>query len=180
MDARIICATNRNLEEAVQQGTFRWDLFYRLNVGHIFLPPLRARREEILPLAQYFLAYFSRQKNKGFGRISPETAVILEGYDWPGNVRELRNLMELAVFHYEGVELEPEHLSNLQVAWRHRPSKGPTAAVSILKKHTSQFVSEALQLHNGNKTATADYLGISRRSLYRLLERMGFNEIGAK
>lgn len=183
-DVRIICATNSQLDRRVEQGTFRKDLYYRLKVGHIVIPPLRQRKQEILPLASLFLKEFSAEKGRRFQTISPGAADILTNYDWPGNVRELRNMIEWVAFMYDDVEVKPSHLGVLQrgatVSAAVSESTAPvlnTASFSLptegfdLEAYMDRIVSQALLKCHGNKTAAARYLGISRRSLYCRLER---------
>ena len=182
IDARIICATNRSLEECVEQGSFRRDLYYRLKVGHIVIPPLRERREEILPMANLFLQEFSRQKHKQFETINPETARFLKQNDWPGNIRELKNTIDYATFAFDGRELLPEHLcglSNLHPAEKSDisipdnmlalpfPPQGYT-----MKKYNDDIINKVLAAFEGNQTATAAYLGISRRAIVYHLEAL--------
>ncbi|MZP30291.1 response regulator [Heliobacterium undosum] len=184
-NVRIICATNQDLEKNVSEGRFRKDLFYRLRVGHIQLPPLRRRPDDIVPLAGMFLRAAAKQKQKRFKRISTEAAMILLDYPWPGNVRELRNTMEWVVFMFDEEELQPTHLALLQASRPQSlvaqspetPSLDPyrfslPAKGFELEDFVDRIVSEALQMHRGNKTETARYLGISRRSLYCRLERI--------
>jgi len=173
VQARIICATNVKLLQAVDEGKFRRDLFYRLQGGQIFLTPLRERREDILPLATRFLGECSRQRKKAFKGISVEAGKTLLNHNWLGNVRELRNVIEWAVFMYDEEELKPYHLEN-----SHFITEKVIGTVESLAKylekdqqHIDRLVYDALQKYNGNKTAAARYLGISRRSLYRLLEK---------
>lgn len=181
-DARIICASNVPLAQKVENGTFRKDLYYRINVGHIQLPPLKARRAEIEPLAKLFLQDFARQKHKQFSTISPEAVRILAGYDWPGNVRELKNAMEFAVFMYDDEELRPSHLGAFFSRGEKIRSQGaaqdtkhivlpfPEKGYS-LKQYNDDIIKEVLAKHDGNQTATAGYLGISLRALaYRLAQ----------
>ena len=183
-DVRIVCATNAAIEERVEQGTFRRDLYYRLKVGHILLPPLRERREEILPLADLFLQDFARQKGKKLKKISPEAGRLLTDYDWPGNVRELKNTIEFAVFMYDEVELKPSHLAGMQA--NGRPEASPCSPVCNsrqvvlplpesgypLKNYTNDVIQAVLAAHNGNQTATARYLDISLRALAYRLEQV--------
>ncbi|MBM7865853.1 response regulator [Heliobacterium gestii] len=184
-NVRIICATNQDLEKSVAEGRFRKDLFYRLRVGHVQLPPLRRRPDDIVPLAGMFLRAAAKQKQKRFKRISTEAAMILLDYPWPGNVRELRNTMEWVVFMFDEEELLPVHLTLLQASRPQSLQSGDPACPSLdpyqfslpekgfeLEDFVDRIVSEALQMHRGNKTETARYLGISRRSLYCRLERM--------
>ena len=186
-DVRIICATNADLEQRVEQGTFRRDLFFRLKVGHLIIPPLRERADDILPLAIMFLRQFAEQKNKRFRRINPNTVDVLLTYDWPGNVRELRNTVELAVLMYDDAELKPIHL-NLNILRKVAPIPSPRAvplspqvvdpnyfflpATGIdLEEFIDRIVHQSLEMCRGNKTEAAKHLGISRRSLYCRLER---------
>lgn len=181
VDARIICATNVNLRQAVEEGKFRRDLYYRLQVGGLFLPPLRERKEDILPLASAFLIKFSRQRNKCFTRISKGAEGTLLNYHWPGNIRELKNIIMWAVFMYDEDELKANHLDKAHLLTTttgtgssNLTGEGLESDGSLIERHVGQLVQEALHKHNGNKAATARYLGISRRSLYRLLERNSF------
>jgi len=183
-DVRIICATNVDLMERVKQGLFRKDLYYRLKVGHIIIPPLRQRKDEIVPLALMFLKEFSRKKGKRFNSISSSAARILLDYSWPGNVRELKNAMEWVVFMFDDVELKPHHLGiltqqgdcrSIQLTYDLKMNIKDFALPEepfSLKDLINKIVYKALQMHNGNKTETARYLGISRRSLYTYLKHI--------
>lgn len=182
-DVRFIFATNKQLDQEVKKGNFREDLYYRLNVGRIFIPPLRERREEIIPLASLFLKNFSHQKGKRFCKITRDAADILEAHQWPGNVRELENTIEWAVFMWDDVELKPSHLGILssqdgvaevdeepQII---NPYDFDLPSKSLpLQDYTDRIILKALEMHGGNKTKTAEYLGISRRSLYSKLNRI--------
>lgn len=181
-DVRIICATNANLEQMVEQGTFRKDLYFRLKVGHFVIPPLRLRRDDILPMTEMFLQQFAGKKLNRFQRISESAATILLSYAWPGNVRELRNTMEWVAFMHDDVELKPEHLTNLRkpLEFKSIPTSSEPltsgqfvlpASEFKLEEHMDEIVQQALQACHGNKTAAALRLGISRRSLYSRLER---------
>lgn len=178
---RVICATNVSLEQCVEQGTFRKDLYFRLKVAHILIPPLRKRKEDILPLAIMFLQDFSRRKKKHFATIDPQTARIMEQYDWPGNIRELQNVIEYATFAYNDKELKAEHIIGLLQQRREQPPSLPDRSAILelpfplqgylLKKYTEDIILKILAAHNDNQSATANYLGISRRALsYRLKE----------
>ncbi len=164
-NARIIACTNRNLEEAVKSGRFREDLYYRLNVVELNIPPLRERREDILPLAALFIAEFT----KGRARFSAAVADCLSQYAWPGNVRELRNVMERAALVCRGEMILPEHLPP-------RLANGAKPAVAAEANDTGkledverQTILRALREHDFNRTETAKALGISRRTLvYRI------------
>ena len=170
-DTRIIAASNRNLEEEVKAGRFREDLYYRLNVVEINIPPLRERPEDILPLAGKILSALTQGK----ARISAATTECLTKYDWPGNVRELRNAMERAALLSGGEMILPEHLPN-----RIRPAANggtPLAEVAAadaerLEEIERQAIIETLKKHRFNRTDTAKALGISRRSLIYKLQRL--------
>jgi two-component system response regulator AtoC len=186
-DVRIICATNADLEQRVEQGTFRRDLFFRLKVGHVIIPSLRERVDDIIPLAEMFLRQFAEQKGKRFRRISRRAIDLLLAYSWPGNVRELRNTMELAVLMYDDVELKPMHF-NLTILQKSAPEPVsfvvplnsqdldpnrfllPATGID-LEEFIDRIVHQSLELCHGNKTAAAKHLGISRRSFYCRLER---------
>ena len=111
--ARIVCAGNRDMADMVEKGTFRRDLYHRLRVGHLFIPPLRERKEDIRPLAEYFLRREAERKKKSFTGFAPATLSIMSDYPWPGNVRELENTIERAVLMYDGDVLLPEHVDFL-------------------------------------------------------------------
>lgn len=178
-DVRIICATNIALEDAIQAGTFRKDLYYRLKVGTLYLPPLRQRMEEIVPLALRFLREFSQSKGKQFQSISPQAAEMLVSYSWQGNVRELRNVIEWAVFMHDATVLKAEHILLPGAGQAPLPletgSKPDTLRVNlgeVIDGQVGELVASTLERCNGNKTLAAQQLGISRRKLYRLLEKL--------
>jgi DNA-binding NtrC family response regulator len=171
-NARILAATNSNLDEKVKAGGFREDLFYRLNVVELNLPPLRERPEDILPLAALFIAEFTQ----GHARFATSVTERLQGYPWPGNVRELRNAMERAALLSRSELILPEHLP----ARLRAPSEPPAAAASPdpqrLGEIERQAIFAALRKHNFNRTETAKALGISRRALIYKLQH--FREQG--
>jgi len=174
-NARILAATNHDLEQAVSAGRFREDLFYRLNVVELNIPPLRERREDILPLAQRFLAEFTQGK----ARLSAAVTDCLARYGWPGNVRELRNAMERAALLSRGELILPEHLpSRLRAA----PVPAETAALPAeaerLEEVERQVILQTLRKHDFNRTETAKALGISRRALLYKLQRL--RELGCQ
>jgi DNA-binding NtrC family response regulator len=171
-NARILTATNRNLEELVKAGCFREDLFYRLNVVELNIPPLRERREDIIPLASLFVAEFA----KGRARFSDSVGIRLEHYRWPGNVRELRNAMERAVLLSRSELILPEHLPS-RVRGSVEQGTVPDADPQQLEEIERQAILQALRKHGFNRTETAKTLGISRRALIYKLQRwrkMGF------
>lgn len=164
-NARIIACTNRNLEEAVKSGRFREDLFYRLNVVELNIPPLRERREDILPLAALFIAQFTQ----GRARFSSAVTDCLAQYSWPGNVRELRNVMERAALVCRGEMVLPEHLPGRLAASAAQSPALASHDTEKLEDIERQTILRALKEHGFNRTETAKALGISRRTLvYRL------------
>jgi len=184
-DVRIICATNVDLEQKVSEGLFRKDLYYRLKVGHLLIPELRNRNEDILPLANMFLQDFAKQKGKKFNRISQDAAKVLLEYDWPGNVRELRNVIEWVIFMYNDIEIKPSHLgiiTDSKVNILNPDEEGANRINTddfllpkesfVLDDFINQIVYKALERHDGNKTETARFLNISRKSLYTYLKHI--------
>jgi DNA-binding NtrC family response regulator len=170
-DARILAASNRNLEEEVKAGRFREDLFYRLNVVEVRIPPLRERREEILPLANFFVTEFAH----GRARLAETTAACLLNFSWPGNVRELRNAMERAVLLSRSELILPEHLpTKLREHFKTAPPVPNGEAP--LEDVEREAILQALKQHDFNRTETAKSLGISRRALIYKLQR--FREAG--
>src|SRR5690242_13865623 len=171
-NARILAATNRNLEDEVKHGRFREDLFYRLNVVELNIPPLRERRDDILPLATAFLTEFAHGK----ARCAPSVTDRLLGYNWPGNVRELRNAMERAALLSMGELILPEHLPARVRAGTDKPETKEPAEAERLGEIERQAIVQALRKHDFNRTETAKALGISRRALIYKLQR--FREMG--
>jgi DNA-binding NtrC family response regulator len=167
-NARLLAASNRDLEEEVKSGRFREDLFYRLDVVEIDVPPLRERREDILPLAGQFITEFA----KGRARFSDTVAACLERYPWPGNVRELRNAMERAVLLSRSELVLPEHLPERVRAAGGQSSVAPAGDPQQLEEIERQAILQALRKHHFNRTETAKALGISRRSLIYKLQRL--------
>jgi DNA-binding NtrC family response regulator len=165
--ARILAASNHNLEEEVKNGRFREDLFYRLNVVELHIPPLRERHEDILPLAGRFIEEFA----KGRARFSEPVSACLENYPWPGNVRELRNSMERAVLLSRSELILPEHLpARVRLAAENLTAREP-AELERLDEIERQAILESLRQHNFNRTETARALGISRRTLIYKLQK---------
>jgi len=167
-DARIVASTNRDLETAVQQGRFREDLYYRLNVVELHVPPLRERPEDILPLANHFL----RQFTGGRARFAPSVVAILQQYPWPGNVREVRNVMERAALLCRGELVLPDHLpARVLQAVENRPEAPTSTELLRLEEVERQKILETLRRCGFNRTETARALGISRRTLVYKLQR---------
>lgn len=177
VDVRIIASTNRDLKAEVQANRFRQDLFFRINVFSVTIPPLRERKKDILPLAEFFLRQFSKKLNRRIGEFSEDTRDLLLGYAWPGNVRELQNEIERLVLLSEGEKvIGPELLSD-HIRQRHRPSPVSDgdlkSAVRVLEE---DMIRETLARLGQNKSRTARVLGISRQSLLEKLRRMGIND----
>jgi two-component system, NtrC family, response regulator AtoC len=175
VDIRIVTATNKDLEDETRGGRFRSDLFFRLKVVSIHLPPLRDRGEDILVLARHFLHEFSRKFQKRFKDISPACGQRLLSYAWPGNVRELRNLIERVVLLEEGDRLEAEHLPAEMLGRRAAPTPSLSpgdAMVPTLAQMEAEHISEVLQITAGNKSRAARILGISRQGLIEKLRRL--------
>ncbi len=174
IDVRLIAATNKDLQAEVREGRFREDLFYRLNVVSIHLPPLRERREDIPALAEHFLRKYAAANAKAVERIAPEAMARLEAYAWPGNVRELENAIERGVAISNHPILLPDDLPV------HIAPAVPTPVAAIdsglaglmsLDEVTRRHVGRVLAATDGNKKRAAEILGVDRRTLYRMLER---------
>jgi two-component system response regulator HupR/HoxA len=174
VDVRILASTNRDLKAEVLANRFRQDLYFRINVFSVTIPPLRERRKDILPLAEFFLQQFSMKLNRKAGQFAEETRKLLLGYSWPGNVRELQNEIERMVLLSEAEKtIGPELLSD-HISQRHRPSPVSDgdlkSAVRVLEE---DMIRETLARFHQNKSRTARALGISRQSLLEKLRRMG-------
>ncbi|HXQ72314.1 MAG TPA: sigma 54-interacting transcriptional regulator, partial [Pyrinomonadaceae bacterium] len=172
VDVRVIAATNRNLEEAIKDGTFRQDLYYRLNVISLMLPPLRERREDIPLLAYYFVAKYSKKCKRLVSGISPETRSCLLAYGWPGNVRELENTIERAVVLGNSEVIVPDDLpeSLLAIGAAQQRLSNYHEAINEMKK---KYILQAIEQANGNYTAAAKLLGIHSTNLHRLIRNLG-------
>jgi DNA-binding NtrC family response regulator len=167
-NARILAATNRDLETEVRAGRFRDDLYYRLNVVELNVAPLRERLEDILPLAEKFLAEFSQNR----ARLAASTSEGLQAYPWPGNIRELRNAMERAALLCRGEMVFPEHLPSRIQGTKALPAVAEPAEAHRLEAVERQTILQALHQHAFNRTETAKALGISRRALIYKLHRL--------
>ena len=168
VDVRIITATHRNLEEMIAQHQFREDLYYRLNVVSLELPPLRERKEDIPELVYAFIKEFSQQHKRGINQVAPEVMSVLLGYSWPGNVRELRNVLESLVIMAEGNTVQVEHLPG-PLKTKVMAGTGPETASTLaeLTRRTERdIIARALKETMGNKAKAAKALGIPRSTLY--------------
>ncbi|MCH6545520.1 MAG: sigma-54-dependent Fis family transcriptional regulator [Deltaproteobacteria bacterium] len=172
VNARIVAATNRNLEEAVETGGFREDLYHRLNVISINLPSLRERREDITDLAHFFLERFSRETKKNFTEITKEAQEKLLAYDWPGNVRELANVMERAVVLGQGPRITLQDLPARLGAPQPKVASSGMSYHETIDAARRDFILEALNAANGNRAAAAKALGLHRTHLMRLIKTL--------
>ena len=164
VDVRLITATNRNLQQLVSDGSFREDLYYRLNVVRINLPPLRSRIDDIPLLVLHFMKEFARENNKDISGITPDAMDILLSYRWPGNVRELRNRLENMVVLCRGDKLT---LRDIPSDLRAEAVNPVRKSGGSLEENEERMIIDAIKANNGNKTAAAKQLGISRRTLHR-------------
>jgi DNA-binding NtrC family response regulator len=176
VDARIIAATNRDLKKLVESGTFREDLYYRLNVIPVMLPPLRERKEDIPLLAEFFLAQFSAEMRKPLEAVSAEALEILMAHDWPGNVRELRNVLERGAVLARGPIITPIELELVQPASAPSPLGSPEPADSLKDVERKHIIS-TLRQHRWNITRSAKALGIDRVTLYSKIKRYQIREV---
>jgi len=177
VDVRLIAATNRDLRAALEQGTFREDLYYRLNVVPIDIPPLREHKEDIPDLANLFLARFAQQSSKTFTAITPEALAKLMDFHWPGNVRQLENIIERATALAPGPAISPDdiHLDS----GRARSQDSPSALLpegKTLDQWEDEIIREAYRRANGNKSQAARALGLSRNALRYRLEKIGIGD----
>lgn len=166
IDIRLISATNRDLHEAVAKGEFRQDLLFRINTIHINIPPLRNRREDIVPLAERFVVRYGRKYDKTGLLISGEAAEKLKTHAWEGNIRELQNTMEKAVIMCDGEMIAPEHLEL-------RSQQRPVTEAQTLEEMERQTIAVAIEQCGGNLSQVASQLGITRQTLYNKIKRYG-------
>ena len=196
VDVRVISATNKDLPQEIAEGRFREDLYYRVKVVEVLLPPLRERREDIPLLAQHILRRFNERHGRSVEGISPEAMHVLMEYDWPGNVRQLMNVLERAVILTQGDVLESTHLSMDQAESRFEVSeeveqsgvpepygRGEDLSFQEAKREAVRsfeidFLSAALKEHRGNVTRTASQLGMKRQSLQQKLKELGLDAAG--
>ncbi|MGF1572550.1 MAG: sigma-54-dependent transcriptional regulator [Sumerlaeia bacterium] len=169
VDVRIIAATNRDLKEEVKQGRFREDLYYRLNVINIKLPPLRERQDDVALLVHHFLIQFNKENGRNL-TLSPKAMDLLQGYNWPGNVRQLRTMMESICILTSGKEILPANLPP-DIAGEQEPQHHLKLRVGMTVREAEQeLIRATLAKLNGNKAKAARVLGLGRKTLYRKLE----------
>ncbi len=176
VDVRVVAATHRNLEKLVEEGKFREDLFYRLQVMPILLPALRERRSDIRLLANYFVDRFNRDFKKNVTHISPAAMKVLEDYGWPGNIRELRNAIERAMLLIDSQTIEPAHLTMLARTVSNQRFQLPSEGVK-LEDLECQLLVQALERSSGNQTQAGELLGINRDQVRYRMEK--FNLVKA-
>ncbi len=169
VDIRLICATNKNLEEMVRKGLFREDLLYRINTIQVEAPPLRERGEDIILLSNFFLEKYAVKYNKPALSINNQAQEKLLNYQWPGNVRELQHTIEKAVILSEGQVLKPENFFMKTVA----NEKTPALHHATLDEMEKQMIVSALKKHDGNMSAAAEQLGVTRQTLYNKIKKYG-------
>jgi transcriptional regulator with PAS, ATPase and Fis domain len=180
VDVRIIAATNKDLAAAVKQGTFREDLYYRLMIIPVYLPPLRERREDIVPLIKFFIDEFSKDIKGRIKKISREAEDILIGYNWPGNVRELKNILERISILETGDTLMPEHLPKELKGRFKLFDKGspafmlPEDGIS-LESVERNLIKQALNMSMGNQSNASKLLSLSRDTLRYRMKKFGLD-----
>ncbi len=177
VDTRIIAATNKNLEEEIKAGRFREDLYYRINVVTLVVPPMRERREDILLLADFFLKQYAEKNNRPIKGFTPRAVDLLMRYDWPGNVRELENVVERAVIMARGDMITPLEFPDVLQDLDEEAKASPLALTTgrSLKEVEKVMILRTLEETGGNRTHAARILGISRRTLQLKLKEYGIN-----
>ena len=172
-NCRIIAATNRKTDEAIKDGKLREDLFYRISAISVYLPPLRERRDDIMPLANAFLKRFSAQANRVLRGFTPQAVERLTSFEWPGNVRQLQNEIQRAVLLSEGPEVNVTDLSISDVKFT--PSEGHDTSFTLLEGVERNAIVQMLKETGGNKLETAKRLGIGRQTLYNKIKGYGID-----
>jgi two-component system, NtrC family, response regulator AtoC len=178
LDARLIVLTNVDLNDAVKRGIFREDLFYRLNVLRIVVPPLRERKEDLSQLVDHFVRLYAVKHGRALQRVSPPALKLLQSYEFPGNARELANIIERAVIVARGPQLHEEDLpETIKDAVRARREREAPLTLAQLE---AAYIAEMLSVTRGNKTECARLLGISRKNLYEKIARYKLAEDGGR
>ncbi len=178
-DVRVIAATNKNLEDEIERGNFREDLFYRLNVIPFAVPPLRERTEDIRLLADHFLSEYTSSYARKAKELTPEAYKVLEEYPWPGNVRELRNMMERIVIMNPQVRVDSRHiplngpLNGARRAAQEKPAERFASLQEVREAAERDYILKKLDETTGNVTKTAELLGLERSHLYRKMKALG-------
>lgn len=181
VDVRLICATNRNLLEEVKKGNFREDLYYRINVIYLKVPPLRDRKEDLALLVNYFIEQFAKANGKNIRGITPGAMKMLSDYEWPGNIREVKNIIERMIVLSSGKDLTEENVpddikyrTGGRVSAPAENGNGGAGQSEKIHDMERELIARILREANGNKSVAAKKLGISRRTLYRKLDEYGF------
>ena len=180
VDIRLVAATNKDLQKEVKDGRFRKDLFYRLNVISLHIPPLAERKDDIPLLVHHFLDQYARAQGKRIDGFSNEALETLTNYEFPGNVRELENIVERAVALCNGQSVSPKHLPQELETFSFKVSRHPNRRIPTLGENEREYIQWVLKNANGNKSAAAEDLGIDRVSLWRKLKRWGLTENAAE
>jgi two-component system, NtrC family, nitrogen regulation response regulator NtrX len=175
VDVRVVAATNKNLEDEIERGNFREDLFYRLNVIPFYVPPLRDRQEDIPLLADHFLKEFTTEYGRKHKELTAEAYRVLAEYSWPGNVRELRNLMERIVIMNPQIRVDARHipLNPARRAVFERPLERFGSLQEVREAAERDYILKKLDEAKGNVTRTAELLGLERSNLYRKMRSLG-------
>jgi DNA-binding NtrC family response regulator len=181
INVRVVAATNKELADEVEQGRFRLDLYHRLDVFHLRVPPLRERREDILPLATHFLTRFSTRMRKPASKFAPETERLLLAYDYPGNVRELRNIVERAVILSTGERIDPDCIVISGPSRAAVPAPPSFFAIDVdpagkppdLEALERAYIARLLVFTSGNRTAVARLLGVSYPTIAKKIADYG-------
>jgi two-component system nitrogen regulation response regulator NtrX len=172
VDVRVIASTNKNLEEEIERGNFREDLFYRLNVIPFSVPPLRERVEDIPLMAEHFLREFTTAYGRKPKELTPEAVRLLQEYSWPGNVRELKNLMERIVIMYQMTRIDARHVP-LPVGRRERAVERFASLAEVRQSAERDYILKKLDEQGGNVSRTAELLGLERSNLYKKMRALG-------
>ncbi len=180
LDIKLVCATNQDLRGMVEQGRFREDLYYRINVLHVPIPPLRERKEDILWLAALFLEEFARRDGGLPRQLDPAAQQALLAYPWPGNVRELRHCIERATLLHGAQRLSASMLFPDIAAANPEPEAAPESLVDYLRACERRYIRDALNQHHGRIAETAAHLGISRKNLWEKMKKLGVEVAGAE
>jgi two-component system nitrogen regulation response regulator NtrX len=178
VDARVLAATNKDLQTEIRNGHFREDLYFRLNVIPIFVPPLRERQEDIPLLAEHFMAEFAREYGRRIKGFDPTAISILQHYPWPGNVRELRNVIERLMIMAPGESISADDLGflDVQASSRSAPAQAPLERITLHEardRFERDLILRTLAEQQGNMSRTADVLGVERSNLYRKMRAFG-------
>lgn len=174
VDVRVIAATNKDLEREIEKGEFRQDLFYRLNVIPIVVPPLRDKKEDIPLLVQHFVEQFCDENGKPIKHVSPEAMSTLENHDWPGNIRELRNIVERLIIMVESDTISASHvLSAIHIDQQQARHEGIRSLRDMVEDYEKKLIMMELDANDGNVSQTAKNLSIDRANLYRKLRAWG-------